>query len=322
MRASAEVSIREDIAVISKQSTANHEEWKALRHQYIGGSDAAAVVGMNAWVSPYALWAEKTGRLPGFEGNLATEVGTYLEEFVAQKFAQETGKKVRKSNQSWFNDQYPWAIANIDREIVGEDAGLEIKTTSELNIKKFKGGEYPANYYCQCMHYLAVTGKSRWYLAVLIGNRDFKWFTIERDEDEINSLMDAERTFKMYVDNDTPPKADGASSTADTLSALYPTSIDTAIGIGFFEKELDNYFRLKDKLKDLTQTIDGIENRIKAHLGECASGEGEKYRVSWKTQTRTTFDSKRFIADHPEMDVSKYYKKTNSRPFKVTEKKG
>jgi putative phage-type endonuclease len=276
---------------------------------------------MNNWVSPYSLWAEKTGRLPGFDGNLATEVGTYLEEFMAQKFAEETGKKVRKSNLSWFNDQYPWAIANIDREIVGEDAGLEIKTTDSLNLSKFKGGEYPANYYCQCMHYMAVTGKQRWYLAVLIGNREFKWFTIERDQDEIDALMDAERTFKMYVDQDTPPIADGASSTSETLSTLYPDSIDTAIGIGAFERDLDNYFRLKDQLKNLTQTIDGIENRIKAHLGECARGEGEKYKVSWKTQYRSTFDYKKFIADHPQMDVSKYYKTSSSRPFKVSEKK-
>ena len=308
--------------MITKQSTANHEEWKALRHKYIGGSDAAAVVGMNSWVSPYALWAEKTGRLPGFDGNLATEVGTYLEEFVAQKFAEVTGKKVRKSNQSWFNDQYPWAIANIDREIVGEDAGLEIKTSSELNTQKFKGGEYPANYYVQCMHYLAVTGKQRWYLAVLIGNREFKWFTIERDEDEINALMDAERTFKMYVDNDTPPVADGTASTSNTLATMYQDSIDEAIGIGFYERDLDNYFRLKEQVKNIQMTIDGIENRLKHHLGECARGEGEKYKVSWKTQYRSTFDSKRFVADHPEMDVSAYYKKTSSRPFKVTEKKG
>jgi putative phage-type endonuclease len=307
--------------MITKQATANHEEWKALRHKYIGGSDAAAVVGMNAWVSPYALWAEKTGRLPGFDGNLATEVGTYLEDFVAQKFAAETGKKVRKSNLSWFNDQYPWAIANIDREIVGEDAGLEIKTTSELNTQKFKGGEYPANYYCQCMHYMAVTGKQRWYLAVLIGNREFKWFTIERDEDEIQALMEAEQKFKQLVDSDTPPIADGSSSTSDTLVTLYPDSIDTAIGIGSFERELDNYFRLKEQKKSIEMTIDGIENRIKAHLGECARGEGEKYKVSWKTQYRSTFDSKKFVADNPQMDVSKYYKKSTSRPFKVAEMK-
>lgn len=307
--------------MITKQATANHDEWKALRHQYIGGSDAAAVVGMNSWVSPYSLWAEKTGRLPGFDGNLATEVGTYLEEFVAQKFATETGKKVRRSNLSWFNDQYPFAIANIDREIVGEDAGLEIKTTDSLNMSKFKNGEYPGNYYCQCMHYMAVTGKKKWYLAVLIGNREFKWFTIERDEDEIKALMDAEEEFLEHVKKDIPPMADGAQATADTLSALYPNSRDDAIGIGAFERDLENYFRLKDQMKSLTQTVDGIENRIKAHLGECALGEGEKYKVSWKTQYRNTFDSKRFIAEHPDMDISKYYKTSSSRPFKVSEKK-
>ena len=308
--------------MITKQATANHEEWLALRHKYIGGSDAAAVVGMNSYVSPYTLWAEKTGRLPGFEGNLATEVGTYLEEFVAQKFASETGKKVRKSNQSWFNDEYPWAIANIDREIVGEDAGLEIKTTTELNLSKFKGGEYPSNYYVQIVHYLAVTGKKRWYLAVLIGNREFKWFTIERDEDEIKALMEAEKNFKQLVDSDTPPMADGASSTASTLTTIYPDSIDSTIGIGSFERELDNYFRLKAQVDELSEQIDGIANRIKAHLAECERGEGEKYKVSWKSQTRSTFDSKKFIKDHPEMDVSKYFKTTNTRPFKVTEKKG
>ena len=308
--------------MITKKSTANREEWKALRSKYIGGSDAAAVVGMNAYVSPLSLWAEKTGRLPGFEGNLATEVGTYMEEFVAQKFAEVTGKKVRRCNLSWFNDQYPWAIANIDREIVGEDAGLEIKTTSELNLKKFKNGEYPANYYVQIVHYLAVTGKKRWYLAVLIGNREFKWFTIERDEEEIKALMEAEEAFWEQVKTDTPPVADGSASTKDTLTALYPDSNDSAIGIGAFERDLDNYTRLKAQKDELEEQISGIENRIKAHLGEYERGEGEKYKVSWKTQNRSTFDSKKFIADHPDVDVSKYYKKSNSRPFKVTQKKG
>lgn len=306
---------------ITKKSTSNHEEWKALRHKYIGGSDAAAVVGMNSYVSAYSLWAEKTGILPGFGGNLATEVGTYLEEFVAQKFAEETGKKVRRSNLSWFNDLYPWAIANIDREIVGEDAGLEIKTTDSLNMKKFSGGEYPANYYVQCVHYLAVTGKKRWYLAVLIGNREFKWFTIERDEEEIKALMEAEEAFWTRVKCNIPPVADGSSATGEALKTIYPNSNDAAIGIGDFERDLDKYFLLKDQSKELDSQISEIENKIKAHLGDCGAGEGERYKVSWKTQTRQSFDAKLFTKDHPEMDMSKYFKSSNYRTFRVTDKK-
>lgn len=304
--------------MITKQATANIDEWKALRSKYIGGSDAAAVVGMNAYVSPLALWAEKTGKLPGFEGNLATEVGTYMEEFVARKFAEVTGKKVRKCNLSWFNSDYPWAIANIDREIIGEDAGLEIKTTSELNLKKFKNGEYPANYYVQIVHYLAVTGKKRWYLAVLIGNKEFRWFTIERDEEEIAALMSAEKDFWGLVNADTPPAADGSASTKDTLNALYPNSNFDAIGIGTFERDLDKYFALKAQAKELDEQINAIENRIKAHLGEYERGEGEKYRISWKTQSRSTFDYRSFIADKPDQDVSAYFKTSKTRPFRVT----
>ena len=42
--------------MIIKKKTANHEEWLALRSGYIGGSDAAAVIGLNPYKSPFALW--------------------------------------------------------------------------------------------------------------------------------------------------------------------------------------------------------------------------------------------------------------------------
>lgn len=307
---------------ITKVKTENREEWKQLRSQYIGGSDAAAVVGLNSFSSPYALWAEKTGRVPGFSGNLATEVGTFLEEFVAQKFAQETGKKVRKANQSFFNSDYPWAIANIDREIVGEDAGLEIKTTSEMNLKKFKGGEYPANYYCQCVHYMAITGKQRWYLAVLIGNREFKWFTIERDEAEIAALMTAEAEFWEYVKNNTPPPTDGAQATTNAISSIYADSENTVADLYLHKSDLEQYQALTRQIKELETTKNEAANRIKAFMGEAGNGECDKYRVSWKSSSRKTFDSKRFAEEHADIDLTPYYNETSTRTFRVTEMKG
>ncbi len=310
------------MAEITKVKTENYEEWKALRSNYIGGSDAAAVVGMNAFSSPYSLWAEKTGRTPGFEGNLATEVGTYLEEFVAQKFAQETGKKVRKCNLSFFNSDYPFAIANIDREIVGEDAGLEIKTTSELNLKKFKNGEYPENYYCQCVHYMAVTGKKRWYLAVLIGNREFKRFTIERDEAEIAALMAAEELFWAFVKNDTPPEADGLSATTEAIKELYPESTGGTVDLYGFGSDLEQYLLVSKQIKELEAIRDEAANKIKAFIGEADGGECDGYKVSWKSSTRRTFDSKRFQEENDWADLSDYYKETSVRTFRVTEKKG
>ena len=312
---------KREMGQITKIKTANHEEWKELRSHYIGGSDAAAVVGLNAYASPYSLWAEKTGKVPGFEGNLATEVGTYLEEFVAQKFAQETGKKVRKCNQSLLNSLYPFAIANIDREIVGEDAGLEIKTTDSLNMKKFKGGEYPANYYAQMVHYLAVTGKQRWYLAVLIGNKEFLWFTLERDEAEIEALMTAEKEFWELVKNDIPPAADGTQATSEALKTIYSESNEDVIDIGLYSTDLAQYMALGQQIKELESIRDEAANRVKAFMGESGGGECDRFRVSWKSSTRRTFDSKRFAKENPDVDLSAYYKETNTRIFRVTEMK-
>lgn len=306
---------------ITKVKTASHGEWLALRSTYIGGSDAAAVVGLNPFSSPYALWAEKTGQIPGFTGNLATEVGTYLEEFVAQKFAAETGKKVRKCKQSFFNTDYPFAIANIDREIVGEDAGLEIKTTSELNMKKFKGGEYPANYYCQCVHYMAMTGKQRWYLAVLIGNRDFRWFTIERDESEIAALMGAEADFWELVKNHTPPAADGSRATTETIETFYQESRDETVDLTLESTALAQYIALGKQIAELEAMRDEAANKIKSFMGDAGGGECDGFRVSWKSTTWRRFDIKRFAQDNPDIDLTAYYKETSARMFRVTERK-
>lgn len=312
----------QEMGQITKVKTANHDEWLELRRHYIGGSDAAAVVGLNAFSSPYALWAEKTGKVPGFSGNLATEVGTFLEEFVAQKFASETGKKVRKCNQSFLNSLYPFAIANIDREIVGEDAGLEIKTTDSLNLKKFKGGEYPANYYCQCVHYMAVTGKSRWYLAVLIGNKEFKWFTIERDEAEIEALMTAEADFWELIKADTPPAVDGTAATTAAVKTIYADNDDRNVDLFGHSTDLQQYMALGRQIKELEAMRGETANRIKLFMGDAGSGECDGFRVSWKTQRgKPTFDKERFAKDNPGVDLSSYYKESSARVFRVTETK-
>ena len=119
------------------------------------------------------LWADKTGKLPPKNDNEAMRQGRDLEAYVAQRFTEKTGKKVHVYSEMLRNPAYPFAHANIDRKVTGERAGLECKTTSIMNLKKFKNGEYPENYYAQCVHYLAVTGFDRWYLAVLILNQGF-----------------------------------------------------------------------------------------------------------------------------------------------------
>jgi len=308
--------------LITKIKTHGLEEWLALRDGYIGGSEAGAVVGLNHFISPWSLWAEKTGAIQRFEGNLATEVGTYLEDFVAKKFERETGKKVKRCNFSIVNDKYPWAIANIDREVVGENAGLEIKTTSELNMRNFKTGEYPEQYYAQCVHYLAVTGKARWYLAVLIGNRDFRVFEIERDEAEIQALMDAEQAFwNDYVKTGTPPPADGTPATTSALASVYSQG-DEAIQVDLtgLERTLQNYMELTASIKQMEDAREACANEIKAALGEATEGICSGYRATWANRTKKTLDTKKLTSEHPELNLIQYYRASNYRAFQIKEK--
>ena len=308
--------------MIQRFKTENREEWKALRKKYIGGSDAAAIVGLNSFSSPFSVWAEKTGQVPEFEGNLRTEVGTFLEEFVAQKFEDETGKTVRRNNMSLVNDEYPWAIANVDRMLVGEDAGLEIKTTSVLNLRAFKGGEYPDNYYVQCVHYLAVTGKAKWYLAVLIGNSEFKIYEINRDEAEIKALMDAEKDFwNNYVIPRRTPPVDGAQATTDTIKQLYGDpmefSVYGVVDLTGMEDMFQQRKALNQQIKQLKEQLDSIDNHIKLTMGNATSGTCGPWTVSWKNQGTSGLDRDRMKMDFPALDFSKYT--TQSRVFRISE---
>ena len=79
-------------------------------------------------------------------------------------------------------------------------------------------------YYAQCVHYLAVTGADRWYLAVLAYGRGFFTFVLERDQAEIDALMAAEADFWKLVEQDTPPDADGSEATSAALREIFPIS--------------------------------------------------------------------------------------------------
>lgn len=297
----------------------NREEWLKIRGGYIGGSDAGAVVGMNPFRTPFALWAEKTGKVPPFEGNITTRVGAHLEDLVADLFCEETGKKVQKKNRVIVNDEYPFACADIDRKVVGERALLEIKTTNSIPVmRRVRGGEYPETWYCQMVHYLAVTGFERAYLAVLINCRDFKVYTLERDEAEIKALMDAERTFFRYVETGTEPPTDGFSPTSEAVAAMFPESSgDGCVDLHPYDDDLDAFLSYGNQIKQLETLREEKANRIKCYMEDAPKGESDRYSVTWKQSVRLAFDAKKFIADHPDIDLDPYWQAIRTRAFKV-----
>ena len=309
---------------LKKKSTLgmSREEWMELRRHSIGGSDAAAIVGLSKWASPYTVWADKTGRLPDKPDTEAMRQGRDLEEYVAQRFSEATGKRVKRCNAILYNPAYPHSHADVDRMIVGENAGLECKTTSTLDVKQFLGVEFPEKYYAQCVHYMAITGADRWYLAVLVLGKEFHVYTLERDEAEIRALMDAETAFwEQYVETDTPPAADGAESTTDAIRTIYADSSQSICILFGRETLLEEYMALKSQSKALDARIAEIQNTIMEDMQDAERGECGAYTVIWKAQERELFQRKEFEKAHPEINLAEYCRVSKSRPFKVTENK-
>lgn len=298
----------------------SREDWLKERRKSLGGSDVAAVLGMNEYCSRYTLYCDKKGKLPEKEDSEAMRIGRDLEEYVAKRFTEKTGKKVRRENAIIRNPEMPYLHANVDRVLIGEDAVLECKTVSALNLKHYKNGEYPDRFYAQCCEYMLVCGFKKAYLAVLVLGKGFYVFEIERDEAELSALNDACKEFWKLVENDTPPAADGDASTSETLTTLYPESNGETVNLFGFDNDLKQYTDLQAQIKALTALKDEMANKVKEYMKEASRAESDKFKVSWASSVRRTFDAKRFASDHPDMDLEDYYKETSSRIFKVTER--
>lgn len=295
-------------------------EWLVRRRDTIGGSDAAALVGMSKYATPYSVWADKTGRMPDQEDNEAMRLGRDLEDYVARRWSEVTGKKVRKENAMLYNPLYPFAHADVDRVVIGERAVLECKTTSTLDVKQFKGVDFPDKYYVQCVHYLAVTGYDRCYLAVLVFGKGFYTFTLERDQIEIDALMGAEKVFmETYVLKDVAPPVDGTKATSDAVKTIWAESKnDDSVDLFGRESLLQQYFAVKEQISELEQQKTEIENTIKNDLKENSAGRCDGFKVSFKSQVKNIFSAKDFAKAYPEIDLTPFYNASVSRPLKIT----
>lgn len=299
----------------------DRDSWLSMRKQYIGGADAAAVCGLNEFQSPYNLWAEKAGVIPAFEGNLRTDFGAFAEDFIAKRFEEETGKKVRRNNFSLVNSAFPWAICDLDREIVGESALLECKCTNELSLKHYTNGDYPARFYVQIMHYLAITGYEKAYLAVLIGTgRDFKIFEIERNEKEIAALMEIEKQFYQHMIDGTPPPVDGSDSTREALNAQTnndQTEEPEPADLAEKKQALDTLMELEAAIAQLEEQRDTIKNQLIQFMGDAWSGSCQGYEISYKPSSRKTFDWKKLQKEYPQFQLDPFFKTSVSRTLRI-----
>lgn len=294
------------------------EEWLAERNKGIGGSDIATILGLNKWKSPLQLFLEKTGKVVA-EDLSDKEViywGNVLEDVVAKEFERRTGKKVRKRNVMFCDDKYPYMRANVDREVVGENAVLECKTTDKRNADQWVDDQVPANYILQCQWYMMIRGYEKAYIACLIGGNQFVFKEIERDEELIEIIKGkAVEFWETNVLGDVEPDADYMDKAAYKQLTLCPDAIELPDDIDFKIELLEE---IKRDEKTLKQTKDKLEAEIKQAMQGHEVGLTSKYRLNWKKSVQKRFDSKRFKEEQAELN-EKYTKEIHTERLTIKE---
>lgn len=298
----------------------SHEEWLHLRKQGIGGSDAGAICGVNPYRSALNVYVDKTSDASEGTDSEAMRQGRDLEEYVAERFMEETGLKVRKSNFLYRSEAYPFMQANVDRIIIGENAGLECKTASAYSAEKWSDGAVPESYQIQCAHYMSVMGWDCMYIACVILGKDFKIVKLDRDENLIRDLIEIEKDFwTKHVIPKVMPEPDGSKAYDELLSGYLGTSRESSIPLLGFDKGLARREEIDMLLEKLETEKREIDQKIKVYMQDNEAAESAAYRVTWKGCETKRLDTARLKAENPKV-YEQYLKTSVSRRFLVKKK--
>ena len=301
----------------------SREDWLQLRRTSIGGSDVATILGFNKYKSPYQLWLDKTGQIEidASDPSEAAYWGNVFEKTVAEEFTKRTGAKVRNDNHMYFHTKYDFLSANVDRQVVGENAILECKTASMFLSDKWEGENIPDQYIFQVQHYLNVLDKAYAYIAVLVGGQKFQWKRVERDQELIDIIQERLIAFwEVNVKQNVAPPIDGSQAVTDFLKERYATSeagkeITLASS---FDETIALLNEAKAAKKTVEETISLYENQIKLALGEADAEIGitTTNLIYWKPVTTNRLDTKTLQKEQPDI-YEQYLNASQSRRLTI-----
>ena len=335
----------------------SQDEWHKRRFNGIGGSEMAAVLGISKYQSVYDLWQVKTGRKQAFNGNDATHWGQLLESAVAEEYARITGEKIRVSRKHYTSKDYPWLVGNVDRLILKNELHdtkiLECKTCTddsavdEDGLKEWgQGNTYHPNFQINGSRkpsgtviatfkiyviapsdengIMFITGYKETDLAVLfMRTRDFRIYTIKRNEEIINAIIEKSAEFWRCVLTDTEPemtdedRLNRFTKTVPSEEYIQAPSEDILQTVGMLKD-------IKDRINQLEEQKEQFEEEIKLYIGDKKGlmYDGKKLVTYGNPYEKVTFDAKQFKADHPDMlnELSKYDKSTTIRQLRINTK--
>lgn len=180
-------------------------EWHEFRRTKIGASDAAAIMGVSPWLTPYKLWRLKMGLDKGYVSKAMGD-GSRREGPIRDAYNLQHGTNFRA--EVVVHNEYPWALASLDgavRERIQHDGIIEIKTTKVLE-DMLEGNKLCDHYYSQVQHQMALTDLNEVTVVISVSEGgELIEHVVERDYAYIDELMEKEKEFFQYMLDFTPP---------------------------------------------------------------------------------------------------------------------
>lgn len=283
-------------------------DWHAVRRSGIGGSDVAAILGLDKYRGPRHVFEAKHGNDP-FKGSEAAEIGTEIEDFIGRMFSKRSGMAITNPPGTLANLDNPWMLANVDKYVLWTPesdavAGpLECKNRSEYQAEDWEDGAVPDAPAIQCHWYMAVGGWDVGYVAALVGGNKLRWSRLERDEELIGQLVEHCRTwFERHVLEGFPPAADGLKTTTELLAKLWDVKAEAVAEVDVARaKELRaRRVELKERADVIDRELTAVENEMRALAGanEVVKASGQ---AAWSWKQNGNFAPARFTAEHPEL---------------------
>lgn len=280
-------------------------EFLEVRKNRIGGSDIAAIAGLNKFRTPLQVWLEKTGREKPVAENDYMWLGKRLEPIVAELFCRKTNKVLKPIGQVWGHPVHDFAIATPDYQLCEympqsdppyvqtETAPLvEIKTSS-WRAKEFWGEDKAPDYaVIQLQWQLEIGGIDSGYVAGLIGGNPEDFFKphILRNKDIANQLLDVAHKFMGLVKSDTPPAAKAGD--AEMIQKLYPNRTEAEVLLPESSAMMfQRYDQLKEIIKRSEDEQETIKNNLMMLVKEGGTGKYADRRAYWTRYQRKEFTS-------------------------------
>lgn len=295
-------------------------EWHALRSGGIGGSDIAAILGMDRWSSPTKVWNDKTGAHPQPERAESEDIrmGRRLEGPIAEEFAERSGYELLPPVGTLAHRERSWMRANVDR-LVSRQAGdaieigpLECKNRNWRATSAW-ADDVPDEPALQLHWYLAVTGYDHGWVAALIGGNRLRYYRLERDEGLIEELVSyCGAWWERHVVGGEQPRPDGSRATTELIAHLWDAVPEATAEVDASHTLtlLSRRAQLKDDLDQTGTELAEVENELKVAIGEAEVALiGGRTAYTWVANG--SFRAKAFRAEQPEL-AAEYVKRVEA----------